>query len=61
MELERDFVAGRELDEIEADGAGSLGDAAVSVGQRDTIGALLEDFDHDALGQDLVGGGHEQT
>jgi hypothetical protein len=33
----------------------------MSIGQRDTIGALLEGFDHDALRQDLVGGGHVQT
>ena len=55
MEFELDAVARREADEVEPVLPGGAGDAAVAVGQFDAVSAVLEDFDHDAPGLDLVG------
>jgi len=55
MELELNVVAGTEADEIEPVLAGSAGDAAMSVRQRDAVGAVLHDFDDNAFGVNLIG------
>ena len=50
MKFELDVVAGRKADEVEPVLTGGAGDAAMSVGQFDAIGAVLENFDHRAPG-----------
>jgi len=55
VELELDAVARREPDEVEPVLAGSAGDAAMSVRQRDAVGAVLHDFDDNAFGVNLIG------
>lgn len=58
VELEGDLVTGRELEEIEADLAGSPGHTAVPVGQLDTVCPVCEDLGYRAFDADVVAGRH---